>query len=172
MAAPRRIYLDTNVLIEIGEKQGSESPQLRRIILAASQADSTRFKTSELTQAEILIRPIRDQDHDLIGVYDNILTNGGTLDVGPIDRAITEIAAALRADHKSLKTPDAIHLATAFAFGCSHFLTYDLRISGKFDLPPDPMLPSRGRGYSASHSVQIVRPDEATLASLLAEFAD
>jgi uncharacterized protein len=33
----------------------------------------------------------------------------------------------LRADHKSLKTPDAIHLATALHYGCDEFWTNDDR---------------------------------------------
>jgi predicted nucleic acid-binding protein len=42
----------------------------------------------------------------------------------PITRAIVESAARLRAAHQ-LKTPDAIHAATALDCGCTLFVTND-----------------------------------------------
>jgi predicted nucleic acid-binding protein len=43
----------------------------------------------------------------------------------PLEREIFQRAAALRAAHPTLKTPDAIHLATALYHGCAEFWTND-----------------------------------------------
>jgi predicted nucleic acid-binding protein len=48
------------------------------------------------------------------------------LDLPP---AIFDEAARLRAAHKSLKTPDAIHLATVLQHGCTEFWTNDDRLN-------------------------------------------
>ena len=44
-----------------------------------------------------------------------------------MDRAVFEIATRLRADH-GLKTPDALHLASALHAGCDEFWTHDQRL--------------------------------------------
>jgi hypothetical protein len=101
-----------------------------------------------------------------------VLADGGTLKVGPITSDITGIAAKLRALHKSLKLPDAIHVATALAFGCTHLLTADTRLKNVYHLPPDPKFAASSHVYVSQHSLEIIRPDQPTLTGLLAEFAD
>ena len=96
MPHSRRIYLDTNILIKLVEQKDADSVLLRQIVTSAGQSSTTRFCTSELSRAEVLVIPIRNKDYNLIAVYYNVLTDGGTLNVGPITGDITGIAAALR----------------------------------------------------------------------------
>jgi len=52
----------------------------------------------------------------------------------PINQAILKIAANLRAQ-TNLKTPDAIHAATALNMGCTIFLTNDSGLRKAPELP-------------------------------------
>jgi predicted nucleic acid-binding protein len=47
------------------------------------------------------------------------------LELVPISAQIIETATVLRARHRFLKTPDAIHLASASLSACDVFLTHD-----------------------------------------------
>ncbi len=172
MTAIERVYLDTTILIMMFEGEVHERQPLIRIVAGGLYSQTSRFYTSDLTRSEVLVKPLADDDYDLVGTYDNVLTDGATLKVRSVERPILEIAAALRARQKGLKLPDAIHLATALACGCTHFLTHDVRLSGTHDFPQQPLPFVWGRSFFLQHSVQIIRPDAATLASLLAEFVE
>jgi len=64
---------------------------------------------------------------DLARQYRDILLNSTGLTTFPIREDVAEEAARLRAIH-SLRTPDAIQLATAIRNGASSFLTNDLNL--------------------------------------------
>lgn len=51
---------------------------------------------------------------------------GAEIDLLTIDLPVLERAAALRLAHRGLRTPDAIHAATAIAAGCRLFVTNDM----------------------------------------------
>lgn len=78
--------------------------------------------TSTLTLTEGLVRPLRESDTDLAQRYRNLLLNSSDFQVMPINAAIAEIAAELRARY-NLRTPDALQVATAIYAGCDAFLT-------------------------------------------------
>jgi predicted nucleic acid-binding protein len=81
--------------------------------------------TSELTLAEVLVKPIKDQNLTAQQAYRDFLISTPVLQVVPISRAILEAAADLRATTK-LKLPDAIHFATSNLSGCDSFLSNDV----------------------------------------------
>ncbi len=70
--------------------------------------------------------PLRNQNQLLVDKFCDWFDD---LIVLPNTREIFQQGAQLRADHKSLKTPDAIHLATALHYGCDEFWTNDDRLS-------------------------------------------
>lgn len=79
---------------------------------------------STVALTEVLALPLRLQQDELAQQYRDLLLNSHnfhTLDVTP---AIAELAAALRARY-NLRTPDALHVATAIEPGCQAFLTND-----------------------------------------------
>jgi predicted nucleic acid-binding protein len=91
----------------------------------AKQAGSTLvIRTSELTILESLVAPLRSGDTLRQAEFDAFFASGA-VDVVPISRAILSEAARLRAATARLRTPDAIHAATALQTGCSTFLTND-----------------------------------------------
>lgn len=79
--------------------------------------------TSELTLLETLVAPYRENNQNLIAAYETLLTSTD-IDLCPVSLDILRRSAKLRAGQK-LKTPDAIHAATAFSANCTHFVTND-----------------------------------------------
>jgi predicted nucleic acid-binding protein len=133
MIAVDRLYLDTNVFIAMAE--GTEDVSRKLYAIAGAQLPGDRFLfTSELSLAELLVHPIRQRNDALAQLYENWITDGGWLSVGPVDREVLEHAAHVRAQYASTKLPDAIHLSTAIGFGCSHFLTADNRLPEALEL--------------------------------------
>ena len=72
----------------------------------------------------MLPQPIKLGNTQLEQEYRNILLHSGSFELLPITAQIAESAAVLRA-HYNLRTPDALHIATAIAAGCDAFLTND-----------------------------------------------
>lgn len=59
--------------------------------------------------------------------FEHLLENTETYVVS-IDKGIAKRAAFMRAKYKSLKSMDAIQLASALTFGCTDFLTNDKQL--------------------------------------------
>lgn len=70
------------------------------------------------------MHPIRRGAEELARRYRDTLLNSPGLSCQPVSSDIAGEAARLRANY-NLRTPDAIHLATAINTGASHFLTND-----------------------------------------------
>jgi predicted nucleic acid-binding protein len=85
------------------------------------------FVTSRLTRLECRCKPLRDHDDDVLGLYD-VFFVGQEVNLREIDAAVIEKATELRASAR-LKTPDAIHAATAMLAGAVAFWTTDARFS-------------------------------------------
>lgn len=134
MATPDRLYVDANIFIRLFEGNDDLSAALGELFLREPKGARPFLATSELTLAELLVVPCREGNDELIGRYDNWTTTNDYLEVGPVDRSVLWPAAVLRGNYPNLKLPDAIHLATSLRFGCTHFLTADLRLSGTYQL--------------------------------------
>jgi predicted nucleic acid-binding protein len=85
--------------------------------------------TSELTLAEVLVGPLQYGDEELAGHYGDIVASGKGLDVVPVDRNVLIEAAMLRSFSRSLKLPDAIHVATARLRDCRFVVSDDRRLT-------------------------------------------
>jgi len=118
-----KVYLDTNIVIYAIEGFADLANQIRALLQALDDAEIVAV-TSELTLAEALIKPLKDQNQPVQQAYKKFLTPTSVLQVVPISNNILEAAAQLRATTK-LKLPDAIHLATANLNDCDCFLTND-----------------------------------------------
>ena len=117
------VYVDTNSVIyrvEMVEPYLSASAPL----WAALDAGLLRCVTSELSLLETLVKPLRDGNLELASLYRQVLRGTSGLSCLPIQLAVIESAARLRAAHR-LRTPDAIHAATAMESGCVLFVTND-----------------------------------------------
>ncbi|BAU15214.1 PilT protein-like protein [Leptolyngbya sp. NIES-3755] len=117
------IYLDTVTIIYSVERFPSYITLLDPMW---QQLQSSRFQviTSELALLETLVLPIRQNNRVLLSRYETLLTLS-EVNLIPISQSILRSAANIRAE-ANLRTPDAIHAATAIESGCTMFLTNDL----------------------------------------------
>ena len=129
MTQTPRAYLDTNVFIAafetIGDHQGSAWS-----LLQAVEDGRLIGVTSELTLAELLVKPFERGAMDLAEAYDAMLTPSETLMVCAVDRRLLVEAARLRSSRPGLKLPDAIHVATAARTGCDVMISDDRGLAG------------------------------------------
>jgi predicted nucleic acid-binding protein len=116
------VYIDTVVVIYSIEKFPGYSPLLDPM-WQQLQAGAIQIITSEITLLETLVMPIRQSNNDLIRRYEAMLFSP-EISLVSVNQTILRRAATLRAQ-TTLKTPDAIHAATALSTGCNLFLTND-----------------------------------------------
>jgi predicted nucleic acid-binding protein len=117
------IGVDTSALIyhvEQIEPYFSASAPLWQALIAGAR----NVIASEIALLEALVKPLRVGNAVLADAYRNILLRTVGLASIPISRPVLESAAEIRALH-ALRTPDAIHAATAHVSGCSLFVTND-----------------------------------------------
>lgn len=120
------IYLDTNILIHFVEGHAAFAPVRKRLFLAIEKG-SVRAFTSELSLAEVLVKPIADGKMAIADAYQTLLSDGGSIRIAPVDRAVLIESARLRATVGG-RAFDAIHVATALMNDCSVLLTGDTRL--------------------------------------------
>jgi predicted nucleic acid-binding protein len=167
------IYLDTNVFIH-GTEGDNNSPlrhAITSLFLVEHNKKTPILKTSQLTVSELMVHPYRNKDAQLEADYRIFWQTSAFLEVGPIDLDILLNAAELRANYSGLKLPDAIHLATALAFGCSVFLTADEGIKGDYVLDIRDGHPLRASKSRGSGSIKIERLTIGSIAGLMEEIA-
>jgi predicted nucleic acid-binding protein len=122
-----RVYLDSNVFIAAMENPGAHSDHAWWIINAIEESQIVGV-TSEITLAEILVKPIELGDRDLAAAYEQMIVSNANFEVLQVGREILIGAAQMRARRSSIRLPDAIHVATALATHCSHFVSDDQRL--------------------------------------------
>jgi predicted nucleic acid-binding protein len=116
------VYVDTSPVIYSVEKFPEYVPLLAPLWLKL-QAGEIEIVSSELILMETLILPLRNSNSILINAYEQLLIYS-EMRLIPISQSILRQAANLRAT-SNLKTPDAIHAATALSVSCNQFITND-----------------------------------------------
>lgn len=120
---PLQVCLDSCVVIYLVEEHPIFAPVVEALL---AKTPDIILHISGLTEMECLVLPLRMQNQPLIEKFRNWFE---TVVILSNKREVFQQAAQLRADHKSLKTPDAIHLATALHYGCDEFWTNDDRLA-------------------------------------------
>jgi predicted nucleic acid-binding protein len=118
-----QVYMDANCFIYSVEGIEPYYTVLKTLWEAVSNKKLT-IATSELTLLEVLVKPLKIGDLDVAKDFRTILRQSPEVQMMPIKQNVLEEAAKLRAA-TSLRTPDAIHVATALAHRCQLFLTND-----------------------------------------------
>ena len=117
-----KVYLDTSPIIYSVEKH-ADYWQLLTTLWQSLKANEIEVFTSELTLLETLVQPIKQKNQMLISAYESLLTTT-EINLLPITLDILRKAANFRAT-QNLKTPDAIHTATAFSANCNYLISND-----------------------------------------------
>ncbi len=135
-------------------------------IFRGAESGRHRLVTSVLSLMEELVLPKRRGMTALAERYREIFESFPNLTTVPIDAEVVEIASELRARH-NLRTPDALHVATAIHSGADAFLSHDKAIRRKVTEIPVRALredPGGGRTLAAkspslTHFIGIVDDD-------------
>jgi predicted nucleic acid-binding protein len=122
----RRVYHDSNIFIYAVEGMSPAAEAVGELFDLIDAAKTTAV-SSDLTLAELLVRPLELGRDDLVGIYAELLQPSPGLTVSPIDRAVLIAAAHLRTQ-RGLRLPDATHVATALASSCELFVSNDRKI--------------------------------------------
>jgi predicted nucleic acid-binding protein len=93
-------------------------------IFAIIEARNIEICTSAITLTETLMKPVQLRDTKLQLEYRDLLRNTEYISLISVTPVIAEKAATLRATY-NLRTPDALHIATALLANCDAFLTND-----------------------------------------------
>ena len=117
------VYVDSSVLIYTVQRHVEFLPQLRPFWYAVRKG-ALRAVSSELTIMECLDAPLRDDVADVLEAFEGVFS-GDDISFRPVSRNVLRGAARLRAANPTLKTPDAIHLATAQETSALTVLTND-----------------------------------------------
>lgn len=129
----QRLYVETAPLIYYVEVHPTYAAKMDTIIQTL-EATPIAAVSSVITLTEVLNQPIKAGDKRLEQEYRDILVNSGGYQLVPVTVQIAEKAADLRARY-GLRTPDALHVASALYVGCDAFLTNDASLKRVAELP-------------------------------------
>ncbi|GGA89238.1 hypothetical protein GCM10011491_16380 [Brucella endophytica] len=167
MEPTERLYLDTNVFIEMAEGKNDWRRRFYKTADVRTPSGAPILCTSEFTLAELLVLPYREGNDELIQLYENWIMQGSVwLDVMPVTQDVLRRAALVRCHYPRVKLPDAIHLSTAISFGCSHFLSADKKIPNEIEIAN-----LRFETPKSSQSLKIVTLSSDILQSILSDRA-
>lgn len=126
------IYLDANVVIRLVEGDApTRAPLVAR--LTSSLGVPGSLVTSRLSRMECRSKPLRAGDAATLAQFD-VFFAGIELVLIEVTEAVVERATELRARY-NLKTPDALHYATAVEAGVAVFLTGDRGLARCSEVP-------------------------------------
>jgi predicted nucleic acid-binding protein len=115
------IYIDNSVAIYTIEGN-HDYYSLMQPLWSKFYAGEIQIISSKLILMEVLVVPLRNANNSLVADYEELLLF--QIQLIPISQLILRQAANLRAK-TNLKTPDAIHAATALSVSCNQFITND-----------------------------------------------
>lgn len=126
-----RVYLDSCIIIYLTEGRADLRDRISRGLLATEDTPPTVVFT-DLSRLECRVKPLAAGDATILANYDEFFATPGYVKF-VIDTAAFDLATELRARH-GLKTPDALHLASAIASGCDEFWSNDERLATAMDV--------------------------------------
>lgn len=119
----QRVCVDTSPIIYFIEKHPKYLDLLHSFFVEVD-AGNIEVITSTVTLLEVLVLPIKTNNLALVEKYRDILLFSEGFTTLEIFHEISELSAKLRAKY-TIKTPDAIQIATGILYGANQFLTND-----------------------------------------------
>lgn len=123
----RLLYVETAPFIYYTEQRAGYVEKMR-VVFTDVDRGRVHVITSVVTLAEILMKRLKENDPTLVRRYREMFYRTQHMTLVPISAGVAESAADLRARY-NLRTPDALHVATALDAGCDAFLTNDTDIT-------------------------------------------
>lgn len=120
------IYVDSNVFVYLFEGPPQFFASVKDFFEHAAKAGA-RLSTNELTLAECIYKPSREDDIATVAKYEALLEPGDEIGIIGLDGALAK-RAALAGGKQGLKLADAIHFLSALESGCQFFVTADTRV--------------------------------------------
>jgi predicted nucleic acid-binding protein len=117
-----RVALDADIVIAFldpGDEQHERAVAELRPLLASG----AELFVGATVYAETIVRPLQEGTDATVDAF----LDAAGVNIVPVDRAVARRAARLRADHASLRLPDAMSLATALASHAT-LLTLDKKL--------------------------------------------
>lgn len=124
----RRVCLDTNILVYLLEGSSTLERPLADLRAVLRQR-AARFFVSSLALTEVLPPLVAKGDRAAVETACDFLTASGFFQIVAADAAVCIEAGLLRGIWR-MKTPDAIHMATAIVAECDCMLTNDTGMRG------------------------------------------
>lgn len=121
-----RVYFDANPIIYFIEQNADFADAVTPIFELLGEGAILAY-TSEFSLTEILIKPIRDELPDVIHAHKELLLDPELFTLTKATRE-TFLQAAQLGGKLSMRTPDAIHVASALENHCQFFITNDKKI--------------------------------------------
>jgi predicted nucleic acid-binding protein len=118
-----RIYLDSAPIVYLVEQNPVFGPKVATWLLT----HPGDLVSSELGRMESLVLPTRNADAGLIVDFEQFFATQ-IAEMAALRRDLFDRAIEIRAAFPSIRTPDAIHLATAVVSGCDVFLCNDAQL--------------------------------------------
>lgn len=122
----RLLYIETAPFIYYTENRPGYVDTMRAIFQGVLDQQMS-IVTSTIALAECLPKPLKENDRAVVKAYETLFQNTKEIRLVPVDAAVARRCADLRAQY-NLRTPDALHVATAIETGCDIFLTNDLTL--------------------------------------------
>lgn len=132
LQSAKRIYIDTAPFIYFVERHTAYFAKMLRIV-DLIEAQPLQAFTSVMTLTEIMVQPLKVGNTELAQECHDILVSSDQFSVLSVTEEIAITAGVIRARY-SLRTPDAIHVATAIASDCDAILTNDVAMKRVTDL--------------------------------------
>lgn len=129
----RTIALDSMIFIYFFD-QNKHFVDASELIIKLAERGKTTIVTSVISLLESLSSFKYQDDTEAQHAITNFFYLTPNVRVMNIDREIALEAARLRREHKSLRTPDAVQLATAIVHKADIFITNDVKLQ-KLSLP-------------------------------------
>lgn len=118
-----KVYVDSNCVI-YGVEKVKPYAAILEPLWRAGASHPISLIGSQIVLLEVLVKPVWENKPELQEKFRHFLLRSQEFSTIPIDLGILERAARIRAD-SGLRTPDAIHAATALEAGAALFVTND-----------------------------------------------
>ncbi len=120
------VGIDSSPFIYFVEKHPKYFDLMKTILSLNAKGDFDSIG-SVLLLTELLTQPLKLENEYFLAEYEDILKRAKGFKLVNVNSNIARKAAYLRATY-NLRTPDALHVATAIESGCDAFLTNDVGI--------------------------------------------